>query len=226
MKKYIILTILMTFSYAGLAWSLSFTQNSTLHQVKGNGKLTTENRSIEPFSEINTNGPFTISLTCSSKKESLDITADNNIIPLIKTLVKDSTLFIFVTKPLSSENEIKLTIAAKSINKLKVNGSTNLNASNVSTKVLTLNSEGSGDITLSGNAKDFSLLISGSGTADTEKLLTENTRLEIDGSGEATIHATKTLDIKVDGVGSVSYSGSPKSVTKDIDGIANIEKIN
>jgi len=62
----------------------------------------------------------------------------------------------------------------------------------------------------------------GVGGIDTRKLLAEDADVDFDGVGGVEIYASNHLNAVVNGVGSVTYYGNPKSINKQADGIGSI----
>ena len=83
---------------------------------------------------------------------------------------------------------------------------------------------GSGNTSLSGQTRSFRAAINGSGELRCFNLLSENTDIEISGSGSAEVYASKRLDIEINGAGSVLYKGNP-SVNQDVAGSGDIRKV-
>ena len=48
--------------------------------------------------------------------------------------------------------------------------------------------------------------------------------VSIEGAGRATVNATESLKASIDGAGIITYSGDPKKVERNIDGIGRIAK--
>ena len=53
--------------------------------------------------------------------------------------------------------------------------------------------------------------------------MTGTTVIELSGAGEATVHATKQLDVSLSGAGSVTAYGRPAIVHKSISGVGELE---
>ena len=85
---------------------------------------------------------------------------------------------------------------------LKV-GSTNI------TSTVTAKLSGSGDMTLSGSARNATLVLNRSGELSARKLDAENVTAHVNGSGEISCTATKTLETNIQGSGEISYKGNP-----------------
>src|SRR6266550_2796082 len=65
-----------------------------LHQgIAGSGVRKTEKRELKSFNAIDTTGAYEVDMTCQ-KPTSFEIEADDNILPLIKTEVRDGILFV------------------------------------------------------------------------------------------------------------------------------------
>lgn len=71
---------------------------------------------------------------------------------------------------------------------------------------------------IKGQAKEQSVFISGSGTYNGEGLKTEETTVNIQGSGTTYVNATEKLTAFIAGHGHVYYTGNPKTISKKIHG--------
>src|SRR5437016_9343726 len=61
--------------------------------IAGSGVRKTEKRELKSFNAIDTTGAYEINIACQ-KSAGFEIEADDNILPLIKTEVRDGTLFV------------------------------------------------------------------------------------------------------------------------------------
>ncbi len=84
---------------------------------------------------------------------------------------------------------------------------------------------GSGDFELSGTAASQDIEISGSGDVENFELITQDAKIEINGSGDCQINVENTLEIEISGSGDVCYRGDA-SVTSDVSGTGNIRNCN
>jgi hypothetical protein len=74
-----------------------------------------------------------------------------------------------------------------------------------------LSISGTGSVSLSGEALDSSISLSGAGSVDAFEFRTVNSAVDISGTGNANVYATGTLTASVS-VGSVVYDGNPETV--------------
>jgi hypothetical protein len=95
----------------------------------------------------------------------------------------------------------------------------NIDAPSINTRIT-----GSGNIRINGGTRNFSTEVTGSGEVHAFDLLSESTDVEISGSGDVEVFASKQLKISISGSGDVKYKGNP-SVNQSINGSGNVRKI-
>src|SRR5262249_15128647 len=98
-------------------------------RVTGSGTLKTETRSVSGFHAIAVNVPAMV-IVRQGAGEGLTLTTDDNIAPLVETVVEDGALKIrWVRKNLSVDvKRLDLVVDAKTIDSLAVRGSGELRA--------------------------------------------------------------------------------------------------
>jgi hypothetical protein len=84
---------------------------------------------------------------------------------------------------------------------------------------------GSGDITVrKGSGVRANVLVSGSGTANMEGVVTNDVDANISGSGSVRVNALQTLNARISGSGNVYYRGTP-SITSDVSGSGKLIRL-
>ena len=190
--------------------------------LTGNNLTRLEKRVTPAFHKIELDGAYNLSVSCH-EDASLNINAEGNLLPFIKTEVRGDTLHIYSERSLNFHISPTVRISAPMISALTVNGSCNSEVYNVSGDGMTLEINGSGDSKILGRVQNFKAQISGSGSVAANDLIAEAVNVEINGSGNADVHAEKTLTASVSGSGNISYTGNP-TVRQDISGSGKIEK--
>jgi Putative auto-transporter adhesin, head GIN domain len=101
-----------------------------------------------------------------------------------------------------------------------LNGSAELDLSDIKQDVLRLTMHGSGKVTASGEVHELSLDAAGSGRADLSRLVTQQTNAQIRGSWEVVLADTKqeVVRIVMHGSGGVTASGEAHEVSLDAAG--------
>lgn len=83
---------------------------------------------------------------------------------------------------------------------------------------------GSGDINLIGTTRSLTATVAGSGDLRASKLVAESVKVEVAGSGDATVNASKSLDAIVAGSGDIRYVGNPVTRNVNIVGSGSISE--
>src|SRR5437660_12915469 len=78
--------------------------------VHGSGVRKTEKRDLPAFNAIETSGAFEVNVDCQ-KPASFELEADDNLLPLVETEVRDGVLRVRTTRGYSSSGGIVLRIA-------------------------------------------------------------------------------------------------------------------
>ncbi|MFT3910844.1 MAG: head GIN domain-containing protein [Ferruginibacter sp.] len=175
----------------------------------------------------------------------LEISAKESIHSILETTVIDNRLVIRYKngKTYDEDESIRINITAPDVNSLSLNTSGNIYATNdILQSVLTLRSYGSGSIQLkrvfvnsidaesnqSGTIKAIDGTVSvetlqtyGSGKIDMLAVSARTATAHAKGSGDIKLKVLDSLDVTVDGSGSVYYSGYP-SITTHISGTGNL----
>lgn len=240
MKKYLFFSIAIIAVLMLNACAFSITQ--------GSGKVVTETRQISGFDQVALSGIGSLTIT-QGDKESLQIEAEDNILPRIETIVQNRTLQIryqnndwqnnvVPTKP------IKFSLSVKNINGMELSGAGSITSSNIKTDNLIISSSGAGSVKigmltaqsltanlsglggceLAGKVNSQNVVISGTGSYNAPDMESQNTTIIISGAGSSTVWSASSLNVTISGAGSVRYYGSP-TVTKTISGIGSIKSL-
>jgi hypothetical protein len=189
--------------------------------VAGNGNRKTEKRELKSFNAIDTGGAYDVNVTCQ-KPASFEIEADDNLLPLIKTEVRDGILFVSSDQEFHSSKAPTLRIALPELNSAANHGAGDVKITDANSADLKLQSTGAASIEAVGTSKSVTISSTGAGNIDTSKLTAEKAKVDISGAANVDVYASDQLDVTVSGVGSVTYSGNPKVVNKNVSGIASV----
>jgi len=193
-----------------------------LHRgIAGSGVRKTEKRDLKSFNAIDTTGAYEIDVTCQ-KPASFEIEADDNILPLIKTEVRDGILFVSNDQEYHSTKSTTLRITLPDLNSVASHGAGEVKIADAKSSDLKIESTGAASVVAAGTARSVTISSSGAGSIDTSNLHAEKAKVEVKGASSIDVYATEQLDVNVSGVGSVSYSGNPKVVNKHVSGIGSV----
>lgn len=215
-------------------------------RVRGNGNITTEQRSLSGFDGVESYGSFDVFISTASEP-SVKIEVDENLQSLIETSVEGNKLQIRTKKGynLRPSRDVRIFVSGPLFGTIATHGSGNIISENsinsnntvnlriagsgsieVELNAQSLSAEiaGSGSLKIAGTAKEFKSAIYGSGDIKAGKLETEKSQVEIAGSGSVEVFANNKLDVKVMGSGDVRHRGGA-SVSSQIAGSGSVIKI-
>jgi hypothetical protein len=212
--------------------------------LDGNGQVTTLERKVSSFDAIKAGGAFEIILTRDSS-ESLLIEADENLMDLIRTEVRGSTLVIETGGRIGNFECLKVHVGYRNLRSLSFSGGVQVTGENVlsaerlkiegngaadieleiQSAELDVELSGAGNLELQGQAGEADIEISGAGKLYAEDLETASMDIEVSGAGNARVFVREELRARVSGAGTIKYKGNPAKVKQDVSGAGSINTL-
>jgi hypothetical protein len=214
---------------------------------RGSGHVVTETRDVSDFRAVEISYPAQV-FVMQGSDETLEIEAEDNLLPNLKTQVRNGKLEIFYRreqgKHVNPTETVKITITVKDLRdvdfsgageliieklnaedlEVSMSGAGNVELNEIEVQALQVDLSGAGSATASGIADSLQLTISGFGDFKGGELHNQDARVNISGAGSATVWVDDDLDAQVSGAGSVSYYGSA-SVTRRISGVGGVKHL-
>jgi len=191
--------------------------------IKGDGVIKTEDRLISDFSRVVVAGGYKIKW--SSGKPALNISTDQNLLPLIKTAVSGNTLQIDSKEDLAPTKSITINLFSTSLADMQLSGGHSFRASQVSGRDLKIESSGAWDISVDGSITKLEASLAGASKLNAKSLQTQTAKLSLLGASYARVAVTGTLKVSVIGASSVTYSGNPEVVETNVIGAGSIRHL-
>jgi len=213
-------------------------------QVQGSGRIVKQARQVSGFTGLSLAVPGRVELRIGDS-EGVTIEADDNLLPLLETVVDGGTLRIRPSKRnlnLQSKS-IRIVVQARSIERLSLGGSGSIEADPLRARRIDLDLGGSGKINLKGvdaetvslggsgdvqvgggTAGKVSVSIGGSGDVDMGRVQATTASVSLAGSGDATVWPRERLSVSMAGSGDVHYYGDPQ-VSKSTVGSGEVKRI-
>lgn len=214
-------------------------------RVAGSGQVAKTQRQVSGFKGLALEVPSNVEII-QGGSEGVVIETDDNIAPLIETLVERDELKIRLIKRSTSLKPtlLKITVNVRNLEKLSISGSGKVNIDKLqtpslethisgsgdmsiaalATDALAISISGSGDVSASGRADSVRASIAGSGDLKLANLAAKAVKISIAGSGGAKVWASQTLDVSVAGSGDVDYYGEA-AVTQSVAGSGRIKRL-
>jgi hypothetical protein len=190
--------------------------------VKGSGKLLREKRNVGSFDSISTEGAFDIEVVCQKPQE-IEISGDDNILPLVTTEVANNVLHVKSLRNYSTSKPLSLRISAPDLVGIRSSGAGTIEVSGVKNDRFEIDVNGAPTIRASGETKALKIDANGAGNIDTHKLRATRVEVESKGVSGVEVFAAEQLDVTVSGPSHVLYRGNPV-VNKTVNGPGSVEK--
>lgn len=212
----------------GLACALPAT--AVAERIQGSGVTKTETRAASGFRKIALGVGADLELR-QGTGEGVTLIGDDNVLPLVETVVEGGTLKIrwASSRSEASFRSLRVIVDARDIDEITAGGSGNVHAERLKSANLkvtmggsgrlaidaleattvALTMAGSGEAKLAGRADALDATLAGSGDLAAQKLAARVARVTLQGSGRAAVWASERLDATVAGSGEVVYQGKP-----------------
>lgn len=190
--------------------------------VRGSGTPKTEQRTVPAFEQLSIQGSMHADVTAGAA-QLVELSGDDNIVPLIATIVQANELRIGPAKSISPKLDLTAKIAAPKLTALALSGSVQAVVRGIASDAFEIHTSGSTTVTATGTAKRVAIHVSGSSTVDANALHAEDVTVNVSGSADVDVSATGILDVHISGSAHVRYTGSPREVHKDISGSGTVE---
>ena len=198
-----------------------FIQSCDGLQTDGVGDPITEEFELDNFDEFTVDGSMDVKLT-QGPEQKVFVTAQPNILDLIRTRVNNGHWKITYTRPVNIDRKTIIEITLPDIRRMEIDGSGDITGQNdFDLDNLDIRIDGSGDVELFGQVENQFIDIDGSGDVDNFDLISQKTTVIIDGSGDVEVTAEVKLDVEISGSGDVKFKGDP-DVDIKVDGSGEV----
>ncbi|MCW5633153.1 MAG: DUF2807 domain-containing protein [Rubrivivax sp.] len=217
-------------------------------RVVGSGRAATEARTVGDFDAVGLLGSIDV-VVRQGAKTSVSVTADDNLLPLLETVVepsgsgarlvvrwKSDANLTTRSKPVVQVVTPRLTVLAVAGSgdarveafstpslRVALSGSGDAALTGLKTESCEIALSGSGDVRADGEATRLRIRIAGSGDVAARDLRADEVSVSIAGSGDAVVQAQKKLDVAIAGSGDVTYRGDAE-VSSTVAGSGSVRR--
>lgn len=217
-------------------------------RIAGSGVVSSKSYQAADFNAISIEYPAEITIR-QGTSESVEIEADDNLLPQLSAEVRNGTLHIENSEQnwrerVDPSETVVISITVVDLNRVQFPTAGKMQIEGVETDSLAVSVSGAGDVTLTdlvadqlevslsgagnidaeGEGQSLQLAISGLGNFDGGDLKSQDASVQISGAGSATVWVEGTLDANISGAGSIDYYGDPQ-VNERISGVGNVSKV-
>jgi Putative auto-transporter adhesin, head GIN domain len=218
-------------------------------RLTGSGRVATETRTLPAFQGVALSGSMDL-IVRQGGTQAVQVQADDNLMPYLETEVtgsgadaklqvrwkrgvsiyNSSATRISVTVPkltsLAASGSGDMTVEPFETPSLvvSVSGSSDTRLQKLVTAELQISISGSGDVDGAGSATRLRIDVAGSGDVKLRDMKSDDVKISIAGSGDASVHADKSLEVRIAGSGDVVYTGNAATVNAKVAGSGSVNK--
>lgn len=185
----------------------------------------TQSRQVPAFHGIDLGGVLTVEATIApGQPASVQIVGDADLVDKVTATVKDGVL-VLDTRDLHVNRRnahLRAIVSAPGLDALAISGTGGMKVTGLAAERLAVALSGTGSLTMQGTTGELRATVSGTGDIAGKRLDAKDVVVQITGAGSARLHATRSVDARVGGVGSVSVDGHPAQVKKSVSGVGSI----
>ncbi len=191
----------------------------------GSGVIVREPRPVGGFDALSVTGPLEVVLEAGSAP-SLEITADDNIVPLVTAEVRGNRLFLGFVSPasFSSSHKVSCRVTAGAVGDVEVTGAGSVELRGLDLDRLRVSLSGASAGSAAGSVERLVLDASGASRWTSGSLASRAVVAVVSGSSHAVVRAGDTLAATVSGASTLEYLGDPV-LTPDVTGLSVLRRI-
>lgn len=222
-------------------WKQSDT-NWIINFEDDNSAYTDEQRTVEPFREIEISGNIELEFTQDSVK-SVKVSAPENSIGQVITKVENGVLKVYSEKVFMNRS-IRLFVSNDSLYSMKASGASRVRTTNtLNAKSLDIEASGASNVKmdlnissvvdveangasycdLDGTANLIKVDASGASKVEADQLKAVNAETEANGASKIRVYSTGKLDADASGASTIKYGGSPVNINKSESGASEVK---
>ncbi len=195
--------------------------------VEGDGVATRDVRRVAALTGLDVGGSMIVEVRVGAAP-SLVVEGDSNLVHLVQTETRGSTLHIGTEGRLRSSTPLKVTYTVPRLTELNAGGSGHVTVRDLKGDPLDVRQGGSGVTRLYGEVAELDARVSGSGKIDAGELRAGSAKLAVSGSGRLIVGEVRGEYARatVSGSGLVQASGAVQRLNASVSGSGSVDMAN
>lgn len=152
----------------------------------------------------------------------VEVIGDPDRIKQVLTQVAGGVLRID-TKGQPGKRRLRVVVTAPALETFAISGTGELRATGLAGGAIDVTIGGTGAMQLAGRAAALRLSIPGTGEVRAKDLVVEDATVDVRGTAEAKLHATRSVDVRIAGTGAIRIHGRPPTVKQSISGTGIVD---
>jgi hypothetical protein len=185
----------------------------------------TQPRTVPAFHGIDLAGVLTVEVAVG-KPASVTVSGDADLVDKVTTTVKDGVLVINTPEhrrdPHRRNHRLLAVVTAPDLSSLAITGTGTIKVTGIANDRLAIDVPGTGTLKLSGSTGALNVRLGGTGEVGGKDLAARDLAIDIGGTGSARLNATRSVDARITGTGSLDVHGHPAQVKKTVTGVGAV----
>jgi len=202
----------------------------------------------QSFNSVHFDGAATLHIS-QAANAALTVSGSENALDDFSVSIRNGTLFIATRKSYgaffnNSSEDILITLVVVDLAELRLKGTAELRVQGLDVQslalqvsgasdvvfeklladTLTINARGANEFSIDGEVESQNVSLKGASDYDAVNLYSETAIIMLAGAGDAKLQVETELNVRVYGVGEVTYLGSPK-VNQSVRGMGSVKRI-
>lgn len=184
-----------------------------------------QQRAAPAFSSIHVKGAINVTVDRNAA-QSLTVRGDRRFIDNLVSEVVGGELRLSMRDDrmkTTTHGDQRVIVGLPALRAFAAEGAGEIRLNDVRGERFDVNYRGAGSLRISGEVKTFQMKAEGVGEVDAKALLADNVDVNFRGVGDVRVFARNRLDANVQGIGSLTYYGKPRTVKKSASGLGSVD---
>ncbi len=177
----------------------------------GSGRMVTEARAVPPFTAVSVSAAGHL-FVVQTGVESLEITAEDNVLPLLRAEVQGGRLILGPVPGFDvlQTREVEYRLTVRDLRDIEASGASRVEVSGIRADALAVRLSGASTLTASGDAGRLVLQLSGASRCLAEELRMGLLSADLSGASRARLRVSDRIDADLSGASALEYLGDPR----------------
>jgi len=180
-------------------------------------------RNVTPFKTIDARGPVSVVVEVG-KTLGLRVEGDQRFLDRVTTDVVNGELRLGYKEKdnVNIKDGDRVVVTVPELNAFRGEGAGLVKLNNIRGNEFDVNYRGAGSVQMNGQVNRLQLNVEGVGEVVARDLVAQDANVTFRGIGEVSVHAKNRLNASVQGLGTLTYHGNPRAVSKSVSGIGSV----
>jgi hypothetical protein len=193
-------------------------------QVTGSGTAKEDRRKLGGFDEVELSAAVTAKIEVGGLGSEIVVTGDDNLVPLVHTVVKGNRLLVNADKGLHPRAGLQVTVRMPALRGLQVTGAGRASVTGIAGDDLQLAASGASRVDVAGRVRRLRVGVSGASRVSAGTLETESAELAVSGASRLELRSKNAVKGDASGASSVEIQGNPPNVNVSNSGASSVKK--